>query len=515
MVVLNETRKIKVSVYPTRILVENYELGFCSAVENYLSVWDKIYHKHTYKAFKYDEENKTISFPAGINTKLLLQSLKNHGEIDYQDFRAVENLFFKPKPNYDVKMNFKPRDLLQRKAIEFLNSFSIYDPSTQKFLSLQTGEGKTFCALKSVIDRELVPMIFVNNNKLKEQWEEKIKEYTNVDDEKIYVIQGRASINKLFKMKSKERNKIDFYIVMYKTLNSFIQEDEERLQELLLKTKVGIKIFDEAHLDFRSLTNIDIQTDLPSIYLSATPRRSDKSENMVFSNIFLKTPIFSSDNYDRQIANNRKIPSKYHDVFIIRWNSNPKEVELADFMKASKRNGLNVNHYSKYLIEEDKRRKEYFDIVFNIINNAIMKEEVKKTVVMFKLKNMIDDFYSYLEDKLGPEGLEFLNCIRYYDGIDKEEKDKVLESNLIITTDLSLGTGIDIPDLKAVINTVPLSSESKVTQIMGRLRYIENEKLMFFDLIDHGFKKLVSQGSNRLRNVYKKKALNITDFKIK
>src|SRR5699024_8921839 len=341
-------------------------------------------------------------FSAVINTKLLLQSLKNHGEIDFQDFRAVENLFFKPKPNYDVKMNFKPRDLLQRKAIEFLNSFSIYDPSTQKFLSLQTGEGKTFCALKSVIDRELVPMIFVNNSKLKEQWEEKIKEYTNVDDEKIYVIQGRASINKLFKMKSKERNKIDFYIVMYKTLNSFIQEDEERLQELLLKTKVGIKIFDEAHLDFRSLTNIDIQTDLPSIYLSATPRRSDKSENMVFSNIFLKTPIFSSDNYDRQIANNRKIPSKYHDVFIIRWNSNPKEVELADFMKASKRNGLNVNHYSKYLIEEDKRRKEYFDIVFNIINNVIMKEEVKKTVVMFKLKNMIDDFYSYLEDKLGP-----------------------------------------------------------------------------------------------------------------
>src|SRR5699024_1501493 len=178
-----------VSVYPTRILVENYELGFCSAIESYLSVWNKIYHKHTYKAFKYDEENKTISFPAGINTKLLLQSLKNHGEIDYQDFRAVENLFFKPKPNYDVKMNFKPRDLLQRKAIEFLNSFSIYDPSTQKFLSLQTGEGKTFCALKSVIDRELVPMIFVNNNKLKEQWEEKIKEYTNVDDEKIYVIQ--------------------------------------------------------------------------------------------------------------------------------------------------------------------------------------------------------------------------------------------------------------------------------------------------------------------------------------
>ena len=35
----------------------------------------------------------------------------------------------------------------------------------EKFLSLQTGEGKTFCALKSVIDRELVPMIFVNNNK--------------------------------------------------------------------------------------------------------------------------------------------------------------------------------------------------------------------------------------------------------------------------------------------------------------------------------------------------------------
>lgn len=515
MVVLNKTRKIKVSVYPTRILVENYELGYCSAIEKYLSVWDKIYFKYTYKAFIYNEEEKTISFPAGINMKILIQSLQNHGEVDFQDFRKVDNLYFKPKKNYDVEMNFKPRDLLQKKSIEFLNAFSIYEASTQKFLSLKTGEGKTFCALKSVIDRQLVPMIFVNNNKLKEQWFDKIKEYTNIDDERIYIIQGKSSINKLFKMKSDERSKIDFYIVMYKTLNSFIEDDIEKLQELIFKTKVSIKIFDEAHLDFRSLTNIDMQTDLPSIYLSATPERSDKSENMVFSNIFLNVPMFRSDNYDRQIASNRKIPSKYHDVFIIRYNSEPSETELADFVSASRRNGLNINHYSKYLIDKDKRKDEYFDMIFNIINEVIMKKEIRKTVVMFKLKNMIDEFYYYLEEKLGKEGLEFLNCIRYYDGIDKEEKSKVLESNLIITTDLSLGTGIDIPDLKAVINTVPLSSESKVIQIMGRLRYIENEKLMYFDFVDHGFKKLVTQANNRLKNVFKKKALNVTDFKLK
>lgn len=515
MVVLNEIRKIKVFIYPTRILIENYEKGFSSAIEKYLSVWDKIYFKYSFHAYKYDEEKKEMIFPAGINLNLLIQNLKNHGEVELQDLRKIESLSFKPKSNYEVHTDFKPRDLLQRKSIEFLNSFSEYETSTQKFLSLKTGEGKTFCALKSVIDRQLVPLIFVNNNKLKEQWKEKILEYTNCEEDKIYIIQGKSSINKLFKMNSKDREKIHFYIVMYKTLNSFIEDDEERLQELLLKTKASIKIFDEAHLDFRSLVNIDMQTDIPSIYLSATPERSDKSENMVFNNIFLNVPIFRSDNYDTQINRNRIIPSKYHNVYVIRWNSEPSEVQKADFIKASKRNGLNVNHYSKYLIEEDKRKEDYFEVIFKLITDVIMKKELKKTIVMFKLKSMIDEFYDFLYKKLGEKGLNFLNCIRYYDGVDKEEKSKINTSNLIITTDLSLGTGIDISGLKAVINTVPLSSESKVTQIMGRLRYIENEHLMFFDLVDHGFKKLVSQANSRIKNVYKKNALTLTEFKLK
>lgn len=510
-----EIREIKVNVYPTRIQVENYELGFASAIEKYLSVWDKIYFKYSYKGFKYNEEEKTISFPRGINLKLLMKSLSEHGEVSFQDYTKVKDLYFKPKKNYDVKMKFTPRDTLQKKAIEFLNSFTQYDNSTQKFLSLQTGEGKTFCALKSIIDRNLVPMIFVNRNKLKEQWKSKIIEYTGIDEDKIFIIQGKSSINKLFKMKSEERNKIEFFIVMYKTLNSFIEDDEDRLQELLLKTKVSIKVFDEAHEDFRSLTNIDIQTDLPSIYLSATPERADKSENMVFSNIFMNVPMFKSDSYDKQINNDRKIPPKYHDVFVIRYNSEPSESQKADFIDASKRNGLNVNFYSKYLMQEEKRKNDYFEVVFSLISDVIMKKEIKKTVVMFKLKNMIEEFYEFLLNKIDEDGLEFLNCIRYYDGVDKKEKAKLNESNLVITTDLSLGTGIDLPDLKAVINTVPLSSEAKVTQIMGRLRYIENEKLMFFDLVDHGFKKLVTQANNRINNVYKKKALSITDFKLK
>ena len=510
--ILNEIRKIKVTVYPTRIKVENYQKGFSSALEKYLSVWDRIYFKYSYHAYIYDEEKEIMIFPAGINIPLLIQSLKNHGEVDFQDYRLKYDNFKKDE-NYDITMNFKPRDLLQTEAINFLNYKGYNEPDCQKLLSLNTGEGKTFCSLKSIIDRNLIPLIFVSNNKLKEQWVDKIKEYTSVEDDRIFIFQGKSSIKKFLNMDDEAKDKIKFFIVLYRTLKNFINEDRQGFDNLITSANIGVKVFDEAHLDFKSLSFIDMMIDLPSIYLSATPERSNKFENQVFNNIFYQVPKFSSNNITKR--DKKLIPDRYHNVVMVRHTSKPTEVDKADFIKASAKKGLDINHYCKYLMDSDIKQENFFDLVFEILNEVIMKDDVKKTVIMFKQKAMIEGFYTYLYNKIGEEGIKFLKCIRYHEDVSKTEKDKLMDSNLILTTDLSLGVGVDIPGLKALLNTIPLTSESKIIQIMGRLRYIKNEDLFYYDLVDHGFEKLVTQANNRLNKVYKKKAVSIIDCNLK
>lgn len=503
-----KTNTIPIEIYPTRIKVSNYELGNASNIEKYLSVWDKIYHKYSFKAFKYDKDKKEIYFPVAINMRNMIKALTNHGDIKITDLRDT-TLFTKTyKPEFEFK--FKPRDTLQKESINFLKQEMIDNNSQQRFLSLNTGEGKTFCSLRAMYELGHKPLIIVSNNKLKEQWIDRIKEYTTCDEDNIFIIQGKSKINKLNKMSKEDIDKYDYFIAMHQTLKSV------DIKDLANKTNISIKLFDEAHLDMKSLVNIDLSLDLPSFYLSATPSRSDQSENIVFSNIFMNTPKFSSKGFNNStlVKNKNIVPEKYHNVVMLRLNTKPSEIDKANFMKASNKKGIDVNHYFNYILENDSKKKYYYDRIFEVISNVIMSKEVKKTMVMFKRTAMIDEFYDYLIDKGGHEMIEFLDCIRYYNGSPKEEKDKLDKSNLILTTDISMGVGIDINGLEAIINTVPLSSESKVTQIMGRLRYIENKKVVYYDIIDSGFTKLTTQANKRFNVVYKKKAISIKDFKL-
>ena len=70
---------------------------------------------------------------------------------------------------------------------------------------------------------------------------------------------------------------------------------------------------------------------------------------------------------------------------------------------------------------------------------------------------------------------------------------------LIITTIQSGGVGLDLNNLKAVICLVPYSSNITASQMIGRLRYIENEEVYYYDFVDTGFKSMNRQRNQRMQ----------------
>ena len=496
---------MRIQRFPTKTVIHGYKPSDARKIEGYLSAWDKVLFRYTFQAFKYDEDNETMIFPSGIDHDLLYSLLESKGyDIEEEDYRLSKYTNYK---KINITMKYSPRDLLQRESIKFLLGSQYDKNNSQKLLSLNTGEGKTFCGVSYVSLTGRTPIIFINNNKLLEQWKQRILEYTDTTEDEIYILQGRNSINKLMSMKVKEARSYKFFIAMNKTIINVLEEDELFLENLAKHTEIALKIFDEVHLDYRNVFNLDISLDTPSIYLSATPGRSDHSENIVFKNIFYKVPKFSSSSVKE---NKRDIPDKYHTVVLFKLNTKPTEVDVADFMKASRRRGIDVNHYSNYLLNEEKMI-EYFDVMIEILDKM---SRGRKTIIMFRLTEQIDKFYDYLEQEKGIDFMKDNNVIRFHSKIDKNEKEKIDDSNLIITTVQSLGTGIDISGLKMIINTVPISSNTSLTQLLGRLRYIKGEKVVMIDVIDYGFKSLSNQ-ANRRMTLYKKKAKEIFVFKHK
>ena len=72
-----------------------------------------------------------------------------------------------------------------------------------------------------------------------------------------------------------------------------------------------------------------------------------------------------------------------------------------------------------------------------------------------------------------------LNVKRY---VEKDSYDEMLSGDIIISTNGSVGIGIDIPNLITTIQTVPISSRQLNIQALGRLREIEGKEVIYISL---------------------------------
>ena len=480
---------------PTRIIVTNYENDAVS-IEKSLSVWDKNRFRYTFSAYEYDEVNKTIIFPGGLNKHKLKDKLPNQDIVN-----CSKNYLINSRRNSYIKMKVKPKDDLQEKAIKFLCGNNFSSNSEQKMLSINTGAGKTYCAINYIATKRKIPIIFVDLDTLLQQWKKSILKFTDTKEEEIYIFSGLNSIKKIIEMNSSEIKKYKFFISIYKTINMAYQNN--LLSELFDKVKFTTKIYDEAHTNYEAIFRIDSHTDCESIYLTATPKRSNPIENKVFQNMFYDVKRFSS--------NITGIEEKYHNIVLIEIDSKPSANEQEN---CSGKYGFDCVKYSKYILE-NKYEFFYQKIIDEILFKVILKDGKKKrkTAILFGLKSMMVKFSEDLLKELNDRGLENYSIGLLSEDTKKTDKELVLNSDIIITTDKSFGKGIDVKDLECVINFVPTSSDPKIKQMIGRLRIIPDKEVFYFDILDIGFEKIRIQLKNKQKS-YKDKAKKIMTIKL-
>jgi superfamily II DNA or RNA helicase len=485
------------------IWITPYTRYSISTIEKTLSVYDFQTRKYTQFLYEFDplEEDRpsvgVLKLPRGIGVDFVNRCFEDAGTLNY---KIVDQQSIYPDPRkVEIEMRsafVNPRDEFQEKAISFLMN----EKDPQKFLSLDTGFGKTFCTI-NYLSKVGLPTLIISKN-LSEQWLEFVTDYTKCQNERdVEILQGSKILEDYSKPHGfKKKHKASFYITTIDTLRSFASRAGPlALQNLADELEIGIKVFDEAHSNYILNNKIDLNMQVKeTIYLTATPARSNQNEDRVFKKIFALVPTHGVYTH---------LVKQYYYINKITFNSNPTE---RDINRCSTSRGFNSKNYSEYMFSSNIKKYFVYGLIRGLLIKLFKNDPDSKCLVLLDLLKDIQWFHDMIEQDPAIIALN-KTCGMYCTIIkDKEAKEKELDNPIILGTLGSLSAGHDIPGLRVIIPFTSFSSGVIARQLLGRLRYIEGKAVYYFDIIDEGFPSMIHQRKERMK-IFEPRAKEITN----
>jgi len=368
----------------------------------------------------------------------------------------------------DYKFLYKPRKtevLDQNEVIK--DTIKKIDEVGGGLICAGCGAGKTFMGLYIAHHYKVKTLVIVHKTFLLNQWVEKINEYTDGDC-KVGIIQ----------QKKVEVEGKDIVIGMLQSIAKEKYDDD-------IFMDFGMVIFDEAHhapskYFSKALPIINCKK---SLALSATPKRSDRMEKVLYwylGDICYKAP-----------------PNKNAVVKVNLYNYDLNHTKFAEcYMRTG---DVNRPRTINRIVRLKKRNKFILELLFEV-----MKEEGRQCLVLSdriehleKLKEKIDEDGNY-------------TCDYYIGGKSQKKLDEAANAQILLGSYGMASEGLDIPSLNTLILTTP---RSKIEQSAGRIvRKIGKVQPLIVDIIDQ-LPCFVTQGVQRKR-LYRKLEYNMTLYDV-
>ena len=474
---------IKLIKYPTHYLLEGYELGENAALERALSKFERFANggcRFDPVGYVYDSETKRMRIPGGMNPYHVMK-LTGY-KID------ASNNNYDPYDNISIRCVSSPRDELQIDMLQFLigeGKFTENKWNPQLACNAATGVGKTFGAIATQTYMRCRMLVIVNRTNIANNWMSECLKFTDVDKERILlldtstcrdIVEGRLNPLKYYT-----------FFVLQQTLRSFATSEGYSWQsvgELFARLRIGLKVYDEANMEFRNTLMIDCYTNTyKTLYLTATMKRSDMGENIVFQRAFKAVPKFD------QYALGYNDSKKHIIMLLIRYNSYPSVVWRSKCKSSG--HGFNAKVHSDYQISDDS---EFYDIIFDLIDRYTVQKNFRTLLLVSKI-NSCDIIAEQLREMFPNKKIGIYNS-----SIGKVEKARVLEEDeIIISITKSLGFSETISNLRMVINCEAFRFDGTGDQASGRLRKLpNNENCLYVELCDDGFPSITKQVRDRI-----------------
>lgn len=389
----------------------------------------------------------------------------------YLLYRETENYLYVPK-QYGISKFGKPENSMTECSGSNWRFMGSLRPCQQEvvdayllpeahdgMICLQTGGGKTVCALYIASQIRLRTLIVVHNTFLKDQWVDRIK--TFLPDASIGSIQGETM----------DTNK-DIIIAMIQSLSM-----KDYPKEIF--HGIGLTIVDECHHIASEVFSQAFQkiTSKHMLGLSATPDRKDGL--MYVIEWFLGPILYKSDTSD-------KID---HGVKVEVYEHSPDDIEFNKILYNAQ-GVMNVAGMINKLSEYIPRTKFLCEIIHDILKEnpdrqlIVMSDRVQHCKDILEMLQRDDACFLAKEVKA-----------------DKREEYCRTKRILIATYQLTK-EGFDVPSLNTLVMATP---RPDIDQIVGRILRVEKSSRkiqpLIVDIVDSTFRRQFQQ---RL-SLYKKR----------
>ena len=461
--------------------IDGYIMGTFPQLERLLSVWDDNSFKLN-EYYYYDDENQILYFPGGVDASKIVSYTNGmciEKDNDYNEVQKTVN--FTP--------SILPREITQKEAIRFLagqGEYSYTKNSSQLVLSLPGGVGKTYCAVAAMSIFAKKSIVIVHNEKIRSQWIEKIPYYTNLPKKGVMALTSTEQLEMIASGKKiRGIQNVAFFVCTHRLLGNYMKKHGfHSVNGLMKKLDVAVKIFDEAHLEFRSILMLDYAINTwKTFYLTATFGRSDFKDNMIFQTSF--QDVYKLIRGDDSIGRDRNV---VYIAYVLDCKVSAIEAAAITIRKR-----FNVHRY----FDVEMKYEKLFDTVSYWLDWYYNKKGYTGKTFLLSSKKETCDKCNQIASELFPDKRTAV----HYTG---DKVDALEEYDILSATDRMLGTGTDLDNLGMVINLVPISSSGNIDQIVHRLmRGKSTEDAFYIEGIDSSVPQVMKMYDKRSRVVRK------------
>ena len=359
---------------------------------------------------------------------------------------------------------------LRETQVDVVNSFLKPEPH-DGLICLQTGGGKTVCALYIAAQLKLPTLVLVHNTFLRDQWIERIKAF--LPNARVGIFQG-------------EVQQVEDRDIVVGMLQSICMKD---IHADTFKN-IGFVIVDECH-HIASEAFSQAVPKLTSKYmlgLSATPERKDRLMHVI--HWFLGPLLYKSDTSDKvdpgvfvEVYEFEEGDEKFNEVIY-----NKQGVMFTTLM---------INK----LVEYEPRNKMIVELLCDIY------EDLQRQVLV--LSDRVDHV-QLLFDML-PTHIREHACVLSRKTDSKTRADWCETKRILIATYQMCKEGFDVPTLNTLVIATP---RPDVDQIVGRILRVEKTKRtispLIIDIVDPAFRR---QFQERL-SLYNKRNYRVEKMKL-
>lgn len=402
------------------------------------------------------------------------KEFQEHLELNYlkEDLvKTVHNPIPTPREvELVVKEKWQTRDY-QEPVIEYG-----VDDYFQKLVEIQTGKGKSYCAMRiaSILG---VRMVIVVKAQFMDKWVDDVhKTYEGLAVEDLMVIRGSSQLQALLMMAKAGELESKIVLISNKTIQNWLKLYERFRGDTLgmgydcvpgdmyETLEAGFRLIDEVHMDFHLNFKMDLYTHLrKSLSLSATLIADDPFLAKMYEMTYPPNTRFSGLAYHKYIK-------AYAVFYSLRY---PDRVRMTD--PATGR--YSHNYYERALLKQDILGSNYLNMMHKVVEDLYKVDYQPGDRCLILCASI--DFCSTLTDFLRKK-YPTLKVGRF---VEDDPYENIMESDICVTTMGSGGTGHDIPMLTTVIMEISLKTSSGNIQGFGRLRDIPGRTTRFGYLV--------------------------------